>query len=895
MKMKKWLMLTLALILCLGVMTVAAAATEQDSPAALFHAEIPFRVNPAYEDLYSPEDLAALLEDSRDSLEENSGTVSHQQPALHANESDYLSVEQAGVQLRQKMKNRENFIEVLVASPSSDYNAVVAEVVNAALVHTGVPTEGDYLMWHFGGWEGEVFREQSGGNYLYRYELVMVYYTTNAQEKTLDDAVAELLYSLNLSGKSDYEKVCAVYDYICTNITYDYLHLEIPSYTLKNSAYAALDNKTAICQGYANLLYRLLLEMGIDSRIIAGDTVGGGHAWNIVKLGDVYYNLDSTWDADANTRDYFLQNSEGFADHLRYIEYATSQFHTDYPMSATDYVDGVAGVPENVYVAGICGEDAYWTLGRDRVLTILGTGATDNYAYGIDGALRPEWEYWKDSFDTVVVEEGITALGTNLFVGYQSIIKADLPAGLQRIESQAFANCQNLSQLTLREGVEEIGSGAFRWCALEEVTLPSTIKTINGFEENRQLKTVTILAEEVVFGDGAFTRCERLEDFQLPAKTTWIGKNAFSYCYRLDNIVIPETVTEIGERAFTFCKSLQNVVINSHCEIGFGAFLDCENLKSAVINGDCDIGRSAFSNCKKLETVQINGQTKLIWDAFENCELLKEITIPESVEQLIFQCFRNCTGLEKIVFTGDEPIIDDYAFYNVTATAYYPMNNPTWDEVLQQEMKGNITWVPYCKHDYESTSTMASCIHNNETVYTCKLCGDTYTEIFRYATGQHTYTDDQDTTCEVCGGTRDLNMPTTPMYRLYNENSGEHFYTGSVEERDFLFNAGWQYEGIAWNAPTQSGAPVYRLYNPNSGDHHYTMSEEERDMLVAVGWQYEGVAWNSASPSNLPMYRLYNPNADCGSHHYTGSTEERDYLVSLGWHYEGIGWYGMLK
>ena len=136
-------------------------------------------------------------------------------------------------------------------------------------------------------------------------------------------------------------------------------------------------------------------------------------------------------------------------------------------------------------------------------------------------------------------------------------------------------------------------------------------------------------------------------------------------------------------------------------------------------------------------------------------------------------------------------------------------------------------------------------------------------------------------------------MEINPMYRLYNPNSGEHFYTGSVEERDMLDNVGWMYEGVAWNAPANGGTPIYRLFNPNNSDHHYTGSIEERDMLVNVGWQYEGVCWNSASAGNLPQYRLFNPNADCGSHHYTGSIEERDYLVSLGWHYEGIGWFGI--
>ena len=62
---------------------------------------------------------------------------------------------------------------------------------------------------------------------------------------------------------------------------------------------------------------------------------------------------------------------------------------------------------------------------------------------------------------------------------------------------------------------------------------------------------------------------------------------------------------------------------------------------------------------------------------------------------------------------------------------------------------------------------------------------------------------------------------TNDMYRLYNPNSGEHFYTANTTERDNVKKAGWKYEGIGWYAPT-SGDPVYRLYNPNAGDHHYS-------------------------------------------------------------------------
>ena len=136
----------------------------------------------------------------------------------------------------------------------------------------------------------------------------------------------------------------------------------------------------------------------------------------------------------------------------------------------------------------------------------------------------------------------------------------------------------------------------------------------------------------------------------------------------------------------------------------------------------------------------------------------------------------------------------------------------------------------------------------------------------------------------------------TAMYRLYNPYSYEHFYTANVGERDHLDAIGWDYEGIAWLAPTTAGDPVYRLYNPYSSDHHYTTSAEERDNCVAVGWIYEGIGWLSATtPDRIGLHRLFNPYnlTGAGTHHYTNSGVEKDHLVSLGWVYEGIAWYGL--
>ena len=149
---------------------------------------------------------------------------------------------------------------------------------------------------------------------------------------------------------------------------------------------------------------------------------------------------------------------------------------------------------------------------------------------------------------------------------------------------------------------------------------------------------------------------------------------------------------------------------------------------------------------------------------------------------------------------------------------------------------------------------------------------------------------------KVYGSSEEEAPSYTPMYRLYNRYTGEHFYTASAYERDSLSSVGWDYEGVGWTAPA-SGDPVYRLYNPYApgGDHHYTTSAHERDALVAEGWSYEGVGWSSAAggADRVPLYRQYNPYASTGTHNYTASLYESDHLVSLGWRAEGIAWYGV--
>ena len=245
------------------------------------------------------------------------------------------TVEEAGKVLRDQMKNRVDAAVVYIHSESNitttdQLKALGSDVLDAAFVHTGKPTEGDYLYWHYGG--AKLKASQNGNNVTLTFELT--YLSSADQEVAIDNAVKELRNQLNLKNLSDYAKIKAIYDYICANITYDY----DSEGTLKHTAYAALIRGTAVCQGYASLLYRLLLEEGIDNRLIPGTSRGENHGWNIVELDDLYYNVDATWDAGNTTYSYFLCTMNNFSNHDRDADYSTTAFNSAYPMATSTYV-----------------------------------------------------------------------------------------------------------------------------------------------------------------------------------------------------------------------------------------------------------------------------------------------------------------------------------------------------------------------------------------------------------------------------------------------------------------------------------------------------------------------------------------------------------------------------
>ena len=414
---KTIVILTTILAACLFPITLHAAEDQTIDLHASY-------VNPLYADIVTEEDLLPYTPPS----------------SVTYNDPEYVTtIEEAGQVLREQMKERVESAVVYIQTPctADDLQAYFDELCNEisdqALKHTGSPVEGDYLKWQFGGWSSTGSVSSSNDVYKFTITYTITYYTTAEQELIVDTAVDELLTNLNVSTSTDYEKICAIYDYICENVTYDHDHLDDESYKLQFTAYGALIDGTSVCQGYAVLFYRLALELDVDSRLIAGTGNNSSHGWNIVELDDLYYNVDSTWDAGKTEYDYFLKSEENFVKHERYEDYKSEEFYAEYPMAEKDY--DPAEHPSTTG-SGTCGEHLTWQLDKEGTLTISGTGAMSDFGSFSDVPWKNQTPY----IQNVIIKEGVTSISDYAFQQCSALTTVTFECSAPSIGTNAFTN-----------------------------------------------------------------------------------------------------------------------------------------------------------------------------------------------------------------------------------------------------------------------------------------------------------------------------------------------------------------------------------------------------------------------------------------------------------------------
>lgn len=136
------------------------------------------------------------------------------------------------------------------------------------------------------------------------------------ERQETDKKIDNIISSIITPTMTDDEKVKAVHDYIITNAKYD-------TSSIYYSDYDLLSEGKSVCNGYSLLTYNMLNKLNIPVKLVFGSSDSQSHVWNMVKLGDYWFHLDTTWDDPMPDRDniasynyYLLTDEEILKDHV---------------------------------------------------------------------------------------------------------------------------------------------------------------------------------------------------------------------------------------------------------------------------------------------------------------------------------------------------------------------------------------------------------------------------------------------------------------------------------------------------------------------------------------------------------------------------------------------------
>ncbi len=270
----------------------------------------------------------------------------------------------------------------------------------------------------------------------------------------------------------------------------------------------------------------------------------------------------------------------------------------------------------------------HWTLDKEGLLTISGTGTMDDFEMHNH---RAAWHLYSSDIKRVVIENGVTSIG-----------------------AFAFEFCGKFTEISIPDTVTVIGEDALNACSsLTEIHVPAGVTVIgeHAFMDNWYLEAIDVDADNPVYSsiDGVLFSKDQSLLIQYPS-----AKAGAVY-------TVPAGVTVIGDDAFRHCSNLTEVNISSGVQkIGRDAFDACENLASVTIPaGVTEIGASAFAICQNLTSAAIpEGVSTLEMSLFDGCWKLASVSIPASVTKIDEYAFSLCYGLRDVYYHGTE---DDWA------------------------------------------------------------------------------------------------------------------------------------------------------------------------------------------------------------------------------------------
>lgn len=239
-----------------------------------------------------------------------------------------------------------------------------------------------------------------------------------------------------------------------------------------------------------------------------------------------------------------------------------------------------------------------------------------------------------------------------------------IPGTVKKIPEYAFGRCNSLATVQLEEGIQEIGSYAFRHIPAKEILLPHSLRTIG----------------RGAFADSGITHLE------IPDNVGEIGEYLCSDCSKLKSLTIGNSVPLVPQSAFSGCKKLNKVVFGKNLEmIDERAFQETSVADLVLPDTLHNIGNSAFSECDNLRSVVFNDNLYRISSrAFYKCATLNSISLPASIKRIDFWAFRG-TGITEVVIPYTAKNVDSWAFEDSVKKKRKSKPKGTTEEVAKEE------------------------------------------------------------------------------------------------------------------------------------------------------------------------------------------------------------------
>lgn len=537
-------------------------------------------------------------------------------------------------------------------------------------------------------------------------------------------------------GFSDYDKLDNYRKEICEMVSYNTSAAEVVTTPYGNPwqliwVFDGDDGTDVVCEGYSKA-FQYLCDMSdffnpdIRCYTVTGDMIGGtgagAHMWNIVTMSDKKNYIVDVTNCDGGSigapDKLFLAGGEyktitddqgvGYGNGYEVEIPEQKPIKYVYDEQTSDlYADSILQIADskfafNYKASGRFDSGIAWTLDQDGFLNIRGTGDMPVPEDVTDTKNAP-WSVYNAEVERVVVEEGITSVSNWAFAYFDKISEISLPEGLREIGMTAFAGSQ-IKKLKLPESITRIDPLAFAYCrSLTEIEIP---------------KNVTMI------GPGAFLGCSSLTTFTVnPENQSFVFENGILYnknktevIFGLEKtggeIILPDTVTVINPYAFMDCSNLVSVTIpDSVTNIQEEAFKGCTSLREVSFLGDCPDFTDTEAGEDEASSVFAGDDLTIYYLSS------KEASWAQRKES-------GFAGAKNIVFRAacDVHVWAEEYTVDKEATCTNPGSKSKHCAVCGEKDPATVTAVPATGHTLNKQTS------ENGSYYICSVCGKTFSD-----------------------------------------------------------------------------------------------------------------------------------------------------------------------